>query len=265
MKNNLKYLTNVKVKGVENYPKDAPSVIISNHNRLMDIFYVPMVLDDYVVSLISSRLVYKKEIDRIKVINEHLNPFPIEAHGGSVYANLCLKYATKILQSGVSVNIFPEGAYLPEKDVVYRGRTGAARILFDCLLKDKTAYFLPVAIDIDSKEDLDNYNFNVLDNINVKILNPIDIEDYYYKYTHANNHEEKNTILHELTDTGMQVIATSLNRKYFNEYIELRPKGNVIFESGNVVDTNLAQTKDYIEKYEKELSVRTLSLIPKIR
>ena len=256
-------ISSFNIEGKENYPKDAPCVVITNHNRLMDIFYVPALLDDSIVSLVSARLIYKKDIERLKVINKYLNSFPIEAHGGSTYSNICLKYASIILQSGLSVNIFPEGAYLPEKDVVYRGRTGAARILFDCLEENKFAYFLPVAININSKSDLDSYIPNKDDEVEIKILEPLIATEYCYNYLNGNNMDEKNQVLHEMTDNCMKMIADALNRKYINEYIKLRPKGNVIFSDGTIIETKLAQNIKYINKYENDINERTKKLIKK--
>lgn len=254
-------LKNISIEGLANYPKDAPSVIITNHNRLMDIFYVSALLEDYIVSLISARLVYKNDPDRLKAVNKYLKAFPIEAHGGSTYSNICLKYASQILQSGISVNIFPEGAYLDEKDTVYRGRTGAARILFNCLEENKFAYFLPVAININSKSDLDSYKLDFADEVELKILEPIVATEYCYNYLNGSNMNEKNQVLHEMTDFCMQEIARALNRKYVNEYIQLRPKGNVIFSDGSTIDVTSAQDKKHVDRYEKDIKEKTLTLI----
>ena len=60
----------VEIKGKDNFPKDAPSIIISNHNRLMDIFYLPMAFDEDIISLVSARLVYKQDMNRLKYVNK---------------------------------------------------------------------------------------------------------------------------------------------------------------------------------------------------
>ena len=145
MINELRNQINLQIQNKENYPNDAPSIIITNHNQLMDIFYVPAAINDYIVSLISARLVYKNDKKRLEMVNNYLNAFPIEAHGGPVYSGLCLKYAEEILENNIRLNIFPEGAYIDDKENVYRGRTGAARILFNQLQKGKQVYFLPLA------------------------------------------------------------------------------------------------------------------------
>lgn len=59
----------------------------------------------------------------------------------------------------------------------------------------------------------------------------------------------------------MKSIAESLGRTYQDEYIELFKKGNVIFENGDVIDTEIAQKNGYINRYEMELENRVLKLI----
>lgn len=259
----LREKINVSINGKENYPCDAPCVIITNHNRLKDIFYLPTSIDEDIVSLISARLVYKQNEERLNVINKYLNAFPVEAHGGKVYSDICLKYASKILQSGISLSIFPEGAYLDEKDVVYRGRTGAARILFDSLDNSYFSYLLPISIDIDCDEDLDSYKLTEKDKVKINILEPIDPREYYKRYNEAYEND-RNLALHDLIDDGMKDIAKSLDRKFLKEYIELYPKGNVIFDGGITVINEISKEEKYVDLYENNLKKLSLKLIDEI-
>lgn len=55
----LRKQLDIEIIGKDNFPKDAPSIIVSNHNRLMDIFYLPLAFDQDIISLVSARLVYK--------------------------------------------------------------------------------------------------------------------------------------------------------------------------------------------------------------
>ena len=256
----LREQIDIQIKGSENYPKDAPSVIITNHNRLTDIIYTPVAFDDDIVSLVSARLVYKQDPKRLEMINKYLNAFPIEAHGGHDYAQMGIDYASRILLDDKSVSICPEGAYLEGRDVVYRGRTGAARILFNSLNYYNFAYLLPVSIDIESKNDLDCYTPDKNDKVKIEIMEPINPVKYYREYN-SSYEKDKNRVLHELIREGMMRIANSLNRTYKDEYIELRPKGNVIFKDGKVVEKEEAQEEKYKEQYEKDLKELTLKLI----
>lgn len=258
--NKLRNEISLEVNGVENIPKDYPSVIISNHNRLLDIFYLPLAFDREIISLVSARLVYKKDLDRLEQLNKYLNAFPIEAHGGSKYAELGLFNSSKFLEEGLDVSIFPEGAYIDDTKHVYKGRTGAARILFQSIESIGFAYLLPVSIDVKSNSDLDNYIPSFEDEVTININEPIIPDPFYKNFINTNSKEEQNQILHEIIDEGMKEIASSLGREYVDEYIELRPKGNVIFSNGQTILTEEAQSDTLIKKYNKDLKKLRLTL-----
>ena len=50
-----------------------------------------------------------------------------------------------------------------------------------------------------------------------------------------------------------------------NDYIELTPKGNVIFSDGEKIETKEAQKQEYVSKYEKDLKTLSLKLINDIK
>lgn len=254
-------INDIKINGKEKYSLQRPSVIVSNHNCLLDIFCVPYALEN-IVSLISARLVYKNG-DRKQLIEQYLNAMPIEAHGGKIYSDMCLQEAVNIVDSGFSVNIFPEGAYV-DGTVVHRGRTGAARILFESMKHGHQVDFIPVSIDI---KGLDS-NLDTLDmtgkEVTVNFLDKIDVLSEFDKYMYGND-KIRNDALHSIIDQAMRDIADSLGRQYLNEYIELTPKGNVIFSSADVIDTALAQSDKYIDMYHKELNERTKTIIKRLK
>ena len=63
----------------------------------------------------------------------------------------------------------------------------------------------------------------------------------------------------------MKTIAKSLNREYVDEYIDLYPKGNVIFSDGTTIKTEPAQSKEYVEKYDTDLKSLSKKLIYSIQ
>lgn len=259
----LRKQVNLIIKNLNNYPKDEINVLVSNHNCLMDIFYLPMSLPEEIVSLVSARLVYKNENDRKDIVNKYLHAMPIEAHGGSIYANMCLEQATKFLENGKSVSIFPEGAYVHEKKI-FRGRTGASRILYNARESGKQINLVPVSIYVDRNDELDSYN-KVGDNVEINILPSINYEDAYYNYRHSNTKEEMNIFLHQPIDIAMQCIADNLGIPYDENYIELRPKGNIMFADGSVIEVNNAQNSELINRYNDELNDRALRLLKNMR
>lgn len=259
----LRNQVNLTINNLDEYPKGETNVLVANHNCLMDIFYLPMSLPEEIVSLVSARLVYKNENDRKEVINRYLHALPVEAHGGSRYVNICLNQAVRILKSGISLSIFPEGAYVYDNKI-FRGRTGASRMIYSTRESGKQVNLVPVSIHVSRNDDLDSYT-KVGDSVEISFLPPINYEEAYYNFLHSQTKEEMNKFLHQPIDEAMQLIADALEIPYDGSYIELRPKGNVMFSNGTVVDTLTAQNTEYIDKYNEELKVKTLKLLRQVR
>lgn len=220
----------------------------------MDIFYLPMSIDIPIVDMISARLIYKKVFDRQKMVNDYLYSMPIEAHGGKVYSDMCLDSGVSLLNSGISLGIFPEGAYLSGNNI-YRGRTGASRLLFGAMDKGIAVNLVPVGINISGGYDLDSYCFDER-MVSVNILPSVACSNWYDMFKEGSSFHDRNDALHAPIDICMKNIADALNRPYVDEYIELYPKGNVIFSSGTTVLTGLAQCSEFVNEYEMELSNR---------
>jgi len=264
----LRNLLQIKIIDQSNNMSDSPNIYIANHNNMRDIFYLAAAIEHEIISLISARLIYKKEpSDRLKLVNKYLNAFPIEAHGGCNISNLCLHYSSHFLKEGLDIAIFPEGAYV-EENVIHRGRTGVTRILYDYLdaTDNKRINLIPVAIDnISNNLDIDNFYPSSNEQITITFLPPIDYEEDYENFKNARL-ERKNDYLHRPVDKSMQAIAKTLGREYSNEYIELYKKGNVIFQDGNTIDTTLViSDKKYQEIYNNELNKRFSSLVKKLK
>jgi|GEM_PF-378765 phospholipid/glycerol acyltransferase len=249
----LREKLNISASGLENIKENEVAILVSNHSCLMDIFYVPCVIDKDIISLISSRLMYKNDTLRKNVVNKYLNGFPIEAHGGKVYSQMCLDYSAKLLKDGHILSIFPEGAYIEDDGNIYKGRTGAARILFSSISDEFKPSIIPVSIKIDGEiEELDNY-FPTDNDVKINILEPIDYDEEYYNYSNTDNENEKNMCLHHVTETAMRRIASSIGKKYIDKYIELFPKNNVIYQDGETIKTEHAQNVEYVYRYKREL------------
>lgn len=261
----LKEKINIKVTGQDNI-QPKTNIYIANHNCLKDIFYLPMALDIGCVSLISPRLMYKNIEPRKKLVRDCLYALPIEAHGGKKYADICLQQATKLLreENNLALNIFPEGAYVKEP-IIYKGRTGAARILFQIASQDIPINFVPVAIKVDKEKiDLDSYDFNN-DQVEVNILKPIEYRDELETYLHTSDMQLQNSCLHSIIDRSFITIAETLNLEYIDSYIELFPKKNVMFYDGTTIPTDVAQQKYFVDLYKDSLEKESKEIIKQIK
>lgn len=228
------------VEGVENYSFEKPSVIIANHRCMKDIFVLPSALPEACKIIMSSRLMWKQnspeKMQRRKLIEDSLYGIPIEVHGSKERLDIGLNMARVALSENWSVGIFPEGAYVPGNQV-YKGRTGASRILFDSKRFDNTdANLIPVAIDYQENisNDLDYYNFNN-DSVKVTICEPIDYDRYYYDYLESTNKQEIKQALRAPIDIAMKSIAKVLNLPYKDEYIEIYKRDTIVLEDGSEI------------------------------
>lgn len=252
---------NITVNGIENYPTTGPSLIMANHNALIDIFYLPCALPEPTISLVSSRVVYKPILDRQRIVNHYLYPMPIEACGGGSYANICLELAVSFLEQGISISIFPEGGY-GTKTTVYRGKTGLARILFQSRMRGIIPNLVPVAIDLQSDcFDYDSYIPNPKDRVSISILNPINYDKEFDQFINSVNDKIKNQILHVVVDKGMEAIAHALGKNFSLEYCPLKVKNSIIWMNGQIIPKVEAQNRDYIDTYYHHLNEYSQKLI----
>lgn len=261
----LKEQLNFIVEGLENYPRDdRPIYYIANHSCLMDIFYLSMAVPNNQVMVVSNRIVYKPIKEKQETVNKYLYTLPLEPTGKK-YANITIESASRILASGIDLSIFPEGVY-NDRTAITRGRTGMARILFETCRKGVMPYLVPIAIDVDTKDPtLDRYKVCEDDNVEVKILEPIDYEYLINDYLQSDNIGERNAILHEVTDIGMQSIADALNLPFTGEYKPAIPKDNIMFQDGTTIPLDKAGLEENVNKFAEEINNRTQNLIRVLR
>lgn len=266
---NLKKLReqiNLEVNGLENYPTDKTCMIVANHNCLMDIFCLPMSLPVNVGSVVSSRVAYKADKERLKMVYKYLYPIPLEVNGNEYYSNLSLQASSYLLMNNISLIIFPEGAYRPNKQAIYRGRTGMARILFNSQAQGgPPVSLIPVALDVQGENiNCDNYK-PTDDKFKVSILNPIDYSREYEQYIKGISKEEKNLALHNIVDKSLQIIAKELKQPYINQYLELHSRRNVMFRNGETVNWEDIQKNYYQNLYKNQFNKQIKVLTKQIK
>lgn len=257
----LKERLNFIIEGLENYPEgDRPIYFIANHSCLMDIFYLSMAVPDNQVMVVSNRIVYKPIKEKQETVNKYLYTLPLEPTGKK-YADITINAASRILASGINLSIFPEGVY-NDRTAITRGRTGMARILFNTCKKGINPYLVPIAIDVDTEDNtLDRYKICEEDKVTVKILEPIDYEYLIKDYICSDNRDEKNAILHEVTDTGMINIANALGVPFTGAYKPAIPKDNIMFQDGSTIPLEAAGLDVNINRFQEEIDNRTQRLV----
>ena len=240
--NKINHKLELNISGIDNYKIGEPSLIVANHTCMKDIFAVPSALPEACQIMLSSRLMWKRNNpenrQRRTIIENSLYGIPLEVHGGKERLQVGLEMAKCALIDGWSVVIFPEGAYIKDRQVT-RGRTGAARILFEARRQGVNANLIPVGIDNRSKiNDLNDF-MPCNDSIDIVIGEPIDYNEHYNRYIDSKNPDQKKAALHAPIDFAMRSIAKSIGRPYVDDYIELRPRDTIVLENGEEIPIDL--------------------------
>jgi 1-acyl-sn-glycerol-3-phosphate acyltransferase len=161
-------LWNVRIEGRKNIPRKAPSVMVANHQSLVDILVLFRLMVHF-------KWVSKSENFRIPFIgwNMSLNRY-IRIDRGSLRGNIgMMRAATEALTQGSSVMIFPEGTRSPD-GTVHPFKAGA----FELALKTRCP-ILPIVIE-GTAAALPKRGFILRgrQNIVVRVLTPVPIDRF---------------------------------------------------------------------------------------
>lgn len=116
------------IEGAENIPEDGPAILVSNHQAVLDSFYLPL--------LVRRQITFpaKKEYFTAPGLTGRIQKFFFSSVGqipvdrSSKGAGDALQTAAEgVLGKGDLFGIYPEGTRSPDGRV-YKGRTGVARI-----------------------------------------------------------------------------------------------------------------------------------------
>ncbi|MBQ9802013.1 MAG: 1-acyl-sn-glycerol-3-phosphate acyltransferase [Clostridia bacterium] len=162
-----KLLFRVKVVGRKNEPKraDGPYLVCGNHQTLLDAVFLCIALRRQ-----QPHFMAKAELFRVPVIGRlvrWLGAYPVSRGKGDVGA---IKRTIKLLETGYSVGLFPQGTRCAGKDPrECKAKTGAAMIA-----SHAGAQILPVHI------KMKNYTWKFFRRVTVVIGEPIPFESFGY-------------------------------------------------------------------------------------
>ncbi len=250
-----------KIIGKENIDMSKPNIFVANHSCLMDIFYVKATLEEEnLITAISSRLMYKNEVERKRLIHELLNPMPIEVHAGKEYSKFCLEQLTEIIKDNLSINIFSEGAYLPQNNQIYKPRTGVSRILYEAMKLGIDVNLIPIALNIVSDNlDLDNYS-NLDDKVEITFLEPVDYLESLSKFHDSLDKK----FLHQPLDECYKKIAFELNKEFIDHYIELYERKEIIWHDGTTKEISSIKNDESLNDFKTAVNEHRKTLVRKI-
>ncbi|WP_137872952.1 lysophospholipid acyltransferase family protein [Rhodococcus sp. Q] len=117
-----------KVEGVENIPTSGPAILVGNHLSIADWLFAPLSSPRRITYLAKSEYFTTPGFRGFlqKAFYAGAGQVPIDRSGADA-ASSALNTATRLLDEGKLVGLFPEGTRSPDGRL-YKGKTGAARL-----------------------------------------------------------------------------------------------------------------------------------------
>jgi 1-acyl-sn-glycerol-3-phosphate acyltransferase len=114
------------IEGVENIPEDGSAIIASNHLAFCDSIFMPLLVPRRVTFLAKAEYFTERGLKGSvkRAFFTAVGQVPIDRSGGSA-SQAALSTATRLLNDGNLLGIYPEGTRSPDGRL-YRGRTGVA-------------------------------------------------------------------------------------------------------------------------------------------
>ncbi|MFD6106955.1 lysophospholipid acyltransferase family protein, partial [Nocardia salmonicida] len=120
-----------EVEGVENIPTDGPAIMAGNHLSFSDWLFAPLLSPRRINYLAKAEYFttpgFKGRLQ--KFFFSGTGQYPIDRSGASA-AEDALNAATKLLDEGRLVGLYPEGTRSPDGRL-YKGKTGMARLALE--------------------------------------------------------------------------------------------------------------------------------------
>ena len=119
------------VEGMENLPVEGPAILASNHLSFSDSIFLPLSCPRRITFLAKADYFTGRGVKGLltKGFMKGAGQVPIDRSGGRA-SEAALRTATKILNSGELLGIYPEGTRSPDGRL-YRGKTGIARMALE--------------------------------------------------------------------------------------------------------------------------------------
>jgi 1-acyl-sn-glycerol-3-phosphate acyltransferase len=119
-------LWRIRVEGREHLPRHGPAIVAANHQSFCDSVFLPVVLRRRLTFLAKAEYFDSR---RTAWFFRAVGMIPIRRSGGDV-SQRALETGVSVLRRGRLLGVYPEGTRSPD-DRVHRGRTGAARMVFE--------------------------------------------------------------------------------------------------------------------------------------
>ncbi|MGW0020436.1 lysophospholipid acyltransferase family protein [Rhodococcus sp. NPDC003382] len=162
-----------KIEGGENIPSDGPAILASNHQAVLDSFFLPLMVRRRITFLAKSEYFTGTGLKGgfQRWFFSAVGQVPIDRTGADA-AQDALNAGVRVLGQGKLLGIYPEGTRSPDGRL-YKGKTGMARLALETGVK-----VIPVAmIGTDKMNPIGSKMWRPA-KITVKIGEPIDFSRF---------------------------------------------------------------------------------------
>lgn len=127
----LRLIGRPRIEGLEHLPRTGPVILASNHLAVVDSLYLPLMVPRRITFLAKSEYFTTPGIKGrlTKFFYSAAGQVPIDRSGGQA-AQAALRTATRVLEDGNVLGLYPEGTRSPDGRL-YKGKTGLARIALE--------------------------------------------------------------------------------------------------------------------------------------
>ena len=195
------------IEGAENIPKTGAAILAPNHLSFIDSIVVPLATSLRVTFLAKSEYFEGKGFKGFAMRTFFRSAGQIPVERGTSRASNALTAASKVLQNGGLIALYPEGTRSPT-GMLYKGRTGVARLA----LENKVPV-IPIGLHGTREIQPPERNMPKLGRVGIKIGKPLDFSHLYEQRT------ERDT-LRAVTDEIMKSIREVSDQQYVDMYAE---------------------------------------------
>ncbi|MCL2454257.1 MAG: 1-acyl-sn-glycerol-3-phosphate acyltransferase [Micrococcales bacterium] len=202
----LKLVYRPWVRGAENVPAEGPAILASNHQAVIDSFFLPLMVERQLV-FIGKQEYFTGSGLKGRLVSGFMRgvgTIPVDRGGGRA-SEAALRTGLRHLGEGGLFGIYPEGTRSPDGRL-YRGKTGVAR-----LAVESGAPVVPVAMVGTADAQPIGRRIPKIMRIGMVIGEPLDFSRYQ-------GMENDRFILRSVTDEIMYAIMSISGQEYVDVY-----------------------------------------------
>ena len=194
------------IRGAQNVPGEGAAILASNHQAVIDSFFLPLMLDREMVFIGKQEYFTGRGLKgrMVSGFMRGVGTIPVDRSGGKA-SEAALNTGLRRLRDGGLFGIYPEGTRSPDGRL-YRGKTGVARLALE-----SGAPVIPVAMVGTAAAQPIGRKIPKIMRIGMVIGEPLDFSRYA-------GMENDRFILRSVTDEIMYAIMSLSGQEYVDVY-----------------------------------------------